>query len=518
MTTNGKLLWVDDEIEMLRAQILFLESKGYQIIKATNGAQAIELCAQHDFDLVLLDENMPGLSGLDTLQHIKAAQPTLPVVMVTKSEEEDIMNQAIGSQIADYLIKPVNPHQILLTLKKNIHRKEILSEVTQSSYRQAFAEIGMQISDSLSCSDWTDIYKRLVYWELQLSEVGSEMREMLMAQKREANDAFTRFIRKNYESWIDGTADAPMLSPDIFKKRVFPVLDRGESLFVVIIDNFRYDQWRAIQGELSDLFTFDEELYFSILPTVTQYARNALCAGLMPLQIQQMYPRLWVDEDEDEGKNLNEDALISAQMQRFRRNESHAYYKLNDSVAVDRLLGQFNNLLNNRLNVLVINFVDILSHAKNEHQMVHELIGNEAALRSITLSWFRHTSVRHLFSRIARSGHRLLITTDHGSVQVRNPVRIIGDRQTNTNLRYKTGKNLGYKAKEVYELRHPQRAQLPSLNLSSVYAFACSDRFFAYPNNYNHYASYYRGSFQHGGVSMEEMIIPLITLQSKDSH
>ncbi len=517
MTTNGKLLWVDDEIEMLRAQILFLESKGYQIIKATNGAQAIELCAQQSFDLILLDENMPGLSGLDTLQHIKAAQPTLPIVMVTKSEEEDIMNQAIGSQIADYLIKPVNPNQILLTLKKNIHRKEILSEVTQSNYRQAFAEIGMQISDSLSCSDWIEIYKRLVYWELKLSEVGSEMREMLKAQKHEANNAFTKFIRKNYESWIDGTADAPMLSPALFKKRVFPMLDRGDRLFVVIIDNFRYDQWRAIQSELSDLFTFDEELYFSILPTVTQYARNALCAGLMPLQIQKMYPDLWVDEDEDEGKNLNEDALIKAQMQRFRRSESYAYHKLNDSVAVDRLLNQFNNLLNNPLNILVINFVDILSHAKNEHQMVHELIGNEAALRSITLSWFRHTSVRHLFSQIARSGYKLLITTDHGSVQVQNPVRIIGDRQTNTNLRYKIGKNLGYKAKDVYELRNPQRVQLPSPNLSSVYALAYSDRFFAYPNNYNYYASYYRGSFQHGGISMEEMIIPLVTLQSKDT-
>ena len=515
--TNGRLLWVDDEIEMLRAQIFFLEKKGYEITKATNGPDAIDLCQEQTFDLILLDENMPGLSGLDTLQRIKEIQPTVPIVMVTKSEEEDIMNQAIGAKIADYLIKPVNPYQILLTLKKNIHQQEIVTQATQSGYRQAFGEIGMQISDSMSYNDWIEVYKRLVYWELQLTDVGGEMSEMLKMQKQEADNTFAKFIRRNYEGWIDGTIkDRPMLSPDIFKQRVFPLLDKGEKVFLLIIDNFRYDQWRTILNDFSDLFTFDEELFYSILPSVTQYARNAICAGLMPLQIQKMYPKLWVDEDEDEGKNLNENDLIQTQMTRFRRKETYSYCKLNDSVAVDKILAQFNNLLHNDLNVLVINFIDILSHAKTEHQMVHELVGNEAALRSITQSWFRHTSIRYLFHEIARSGYKLLITTDHGSVQVWNPVRILGDRQTNTNLRYKVGKNLAYKQKEVYELRDPQRVQLPSPNLSSAYVLTTGDRFFAYPNNYNYYASFYRGSFQHGGVSMEEMIIPLITLQSKE--
>ena len=514
--SNGRLLWVDDEIAMMRAQIFFLESKGYEVCKSSNGADAIDLCQEQSFDLILLDENMPGLSGLETLTKIKTLLPTVPIVMVTKSEEEDIMNQAIGSDIADYLIKPVNPNQILLTLKRNIHKQEITNEVRQLNYRQEFGELGMRINDSMTANDWIEVYKRLVFWELQLTEIGSDMREMLRMQKQEANLGFAKFVKRHYEDWITGREESPLMSNHIFKQRVFPLLDRGEKVFVLIIDNFRFDQWKAIQGELADLFTFDEELYYSILPTVTQYARNAICSGLMPLQIQQLYPSLWVDEDEDEGKNLNEKELLQTLMERYRRKESFSYHKLNDSIAVDKLLGQFNNLLNHQLNVMVINFIDILSHSKSENQMVHELVGNEAAFRSITLSWFRHTSIRYLFREIARSGYRVIITTDHGSVQVNTPVKIIGDRQTNSNLRFKVGKNLSYKEREVVELRSPQKVQLPSPNLSSAYVLAFGDRFFAYPNNYNYYASFYKGTFQHGGISMEEMIIPLIKLTSKE--
>lgn len=514
--TNGRLLWVDDEIELLRAHIIFLEKKGYEVVKATNGADAIDLCGQQSFDLILLDEHMPGLSGLETLSRIKQIEPSIPIVMVTKSEEEDIMEQAIGSQIADYLIKPVNPNQILLALKKNIHKQEIVNEVTQTGYRKAFMDLGTLIQDARTADDWKEVYRQLVFWELQLQEAQSDMSEMLKMQKQEANGSFAKFIRQNYERWIgDNAPDRPMLSPDIFRDRVFPLLDKGEKVFLIIFDNLRYDQWRTLWSELSGLFNIDEELYYSILPTVTQYARNAICSGLMPAQIKEMYPDLWVDEDEDEGKNLNEEQLIDTLLFRYRRKEQFSYNKINDSVGADRLMQQFSSLLNNQLNVLVINFIDILSHSRSEHQMVHELVGNEAAYRSITQSWFRHSKMKDLFERLASSNYKILITTDHGSILVENPVKIVGDKEVNTNLRFKVGKNLAYKQREVFEVKKPQRIKLPAPNLSSTYVFCYGDHFFAYPNNYNYYASHYRNTFQHGGISLEEMIIPLITLEKK---
>ena len=511
------LLWVDDEIELLRPHILFLHKKGYDIDTVSNGFDALDHCGERAYDLILLDENMPGISGLETLQRLKELAPATPVVMVTKSEEENIMNQAIGSQIADYLIKPVNPMQILLTLKKNIHQKEIVTEQTQTAYQQDFGKMGMLIQDARSIPDWMEVYKRLVSWELQLSNTDSAMKELLQMQKAEANHEFSRFIAKNYLQWVaDKEAEGrPVMSTDIFKHAVFPALDRGEKVFLLVIDNFRFDQWRVLFADLAEQFQIDEQLYCSILPTATQYARNAIFSGLMPNIIAEMFPELWVDEDSEEGKNLNEAPLIQTQLDRFRRHDTFSYHKINTSAEADRLLQQFKQLDRYDLNVVVFNFIDMLSHARTESRMVRELANNESAYRSITLSWFRHSVIADFFRQLAQTDYRVIVTTDHGSIRCTKPVKIVGDRNTNTNLRYKLGKNLGYDSKDLFVIKNPAEAQLPSPNLSTSYVFATGDAFFAYPNNYNYYVSYYKDTFQHGGISMEEMIIPLITLKGK---
>lgn len=512
---NGTLLWVDDEIELLKAYIIFLQKKDYEVVTASNGQDALDLVRERQFDLIFLDENMPGISGLETLKQIKEITPNVPVVMVTKSEEENIMEQAIGSKIADYLIKPVNPPQILLTLKKHLHKKAIETEVANTSYQQNFSKISMQINDSYSLEDWKEVYKRLVFWELELAETNSEMTDMLQMQKAEANQAFAKFVRKNYLDWVNDNENRPLMSPDIFKKMVFPALAEGEKVFLVVFDNFRYDQWRVISRELADEFVFDEQLYLSILPTATQYARNAIFSGLMPNQIATMFPELWVDEDEEEGKNLNEEPLIQTQFDRYRKRHSFSYFKLNNSNDSEKLVDRFKNLMSNDLNVLVINFIDMLSHARTESRMVRELASDEKAYRSITASWFHNSPVCELFHALAKTDAKIIITTDHGSIRVNNPIKVIGDKNTNTNLRYKLGKNLSYNQKQVYELKVPKAAFLPSPNLSTAYIFAQNDDFFAYPNNYNYYVSYYKNTFQHGGISMEEMLIPLVTMKSK---
>ena len=516
---------MDDEVEQLRAHLLFLEKKGYEVVTVSNGTDAIDQCREHNFDLVLLDEQMPGLSGLETLQRIKELQPALPVVMVTKSEEENIMEQAIGQKIADYLIKPVNPNQILLALKKNIHRREIETEVTQSQYQQSFQQIAMQIQDCREWKDWADVYRRLVHWELELSSTDSSMTDMLAMQKEEANNGFAKFIKKNYLEWVASLSptyagrqqavNRPVLSPEVFKTKVFPLLSSGQKVFLVVLDNFRYDQWRMLARELSDQFDIDEDLYCSILPTATQYARNAIFSGLMPNKIAEMFPKLWVDEDEEEGKNLNEEPLIQTQMERYRRKESFSYHKINSSADADRFMQQWQQLGKHQLNVVVFNFIDMLSHARTESKMVRELASNESAYRSITQSWFRHSVISDFFKLMAQTDSKVIVTTDHGSIRCTRPVKIVGDRNTNTNLRYKLGKNLAYDEKSLYIIKEPQKAQLPMPNLSTSYVFATGDSFFAYPNNYNYYVSYYRDTFQHGGISMEEMIIPLVTLTGK---
>lgn len=512
---NKTILWADDEIDLLKPHILFLKQKGYDVVTANNGHDAIEIARETPPDLIILDENMPGLTGLETLSRIKQILPATPVIMITKSEEENIMDQAVGNKISDYLIKPVNPNQILISIKKHLHSASLVSEKATRDYREEFNRISASIADCVTLTDWANLYRRLVFWELELSATDTNMDELLEMQKTEADSEFYKFVKRNYESWITNPDRDFIMSPDIFKKRVFPLLDADEKIFFILIDNFRLDQWAVIKPILSELFTIDEELYCTILPTATQYARNAIFSGLMPERIAAMFPDLWVDEDAEEGKNLNESPLIATHFERYRRKCKFSYNKINDSAAGEKLLREFSNLESNNLNVIVLNFIDMLSHARTESRMIRELAQSNAAYRSITESWFRHSSAYDLFKAIAAKGYRIILTTDHGTIRVTNPIKVVGDKNTNTALRYKVGKNLTYNNRQVYEIKDPKRYGLPSPNVSSTYIFAGNRDFFAYPNNYNYYVQYYTDTFQHGGISMEEMLVPLVTLKAK---
>ena len=510
----NRILWADDEINLLKPYVIYLQEKGYEVTPVNNGQDAIDMCREKQFDIVFLDENMPGLSGLEALQEIKTLCPTLPVVMITKSEEEHIMEQAIGQKIADYLIKPVNPSQILLCLKKHIHQREIVEEHTNTSYRQEFSDITYMIDTASTIEEWMAVERTLTHWELELENVDSAMHSMLRMQREQANKAFAKFIAKNYEEWWT-SKNRPTLSQDVMKKYVFPHLDEGEKVFFVVIDNFRYDQWKVIQPLLSEWFTVKEEqMYTSMLPTATQYARNAIFAGLSPLQIQEMYPHLWIDEDEEESKNNNEEALIQTQLDRFRKRYGYTYYKVNESDFCEKITRQF-KALQTPLNIVILNFIDMLSHSRTDSKMMRELANDDAAYRSLTLSWFKHSPTAEMFKRIAALGYKVILTTDHGTARVNNAIQIIGDKNTNTNLRYKVGKALNCSAKNCFEITKPKLVGLPCPNVSSSYMFCTGNDFFAYPNNFNYYAQFYRDTFQHGGISLEEMLVPIVTLDPK---
>lgn len=515
MTPNISILWADDEIDLLKAHILFLESKGYRTDTVTNGRDAVDMIRKNNYDIVFLDENMPGMSGLETLQQIKDIDTSIPVVMITKSEEENIMDMAIGAKIADYIIKPVNPNQVLLSIKKHVDARRLISESTTTAYQSRFRDLSMQIAMNSTFDDWAETYRKLVYWELELQNI-SNMDEVLMMQKREANIGFAKYIRQNYLGWIADPDCGPLTSPRLMSRRILPMIEAGQKVVMIVIDNFRLDQWETIRAVLAPDFNINTEIYCSILPTATQYARNAIFSGLMPQQIIEMMPECWVDTEDEGSQNQFENQLIGRFFERYRcRNVRYGYYKVNDATSGLRLNEIYSRYADNHFNAFVYNFVDMLSHARTEVKMIKELAQDETAYRAITLSWFKLSPLYKLLQMLRGQDVRIVITTDHGTIRVSNPVRIIGDREVNTNLRFKTGRNLTCKDKDVFVIRDTQAAQLPRNNLSSSYMFATNNDFFAYPNNYNHYVGYYRDTFQHGGISMEEMLIPFATLTSK---
>lgn len=511
------ILWVDDEIDLLKPHILFLEKKNYKVTTCNSGTEAIDIIEDNNFDIVFLDENMPGLTGLETLNEIKEKKDSIPVVMITKSEEEYIMEEAIGNKIADYLIKPVNPNQILLSLKKNLDHSRLVSEKTTSNYQQEFRKIAMEMAMVNSYEDWVSLYQKLIYWEIQLEDIEDVgMFEILESQKTEANIQFGKFIDKNYPNWFNND-DAPIMSHTLFKEKIVPELSKDQPTLLVVVDNLRYDQWKVFEPIINNYYKKEQEsAFFSILPTATQYARNAIFSGLMPSEMEKMYPQYWKNDTDEGGKNLHEADFLETQMQRLGLNHlNYEYHKITNLKNGKKLVDNFKALKDNDLTVVVYNFVDMLSHSKTEMEVVKELASNDKAYRSLTLSWFKNSPLLEMIQHAQNLGFKLILTTDHGTISVKNPSKVIGDRDTSLNLRYKTGRSLTFDKKDVLLADDPKSIHLPTINMSSSFIFAKGDLFFAYPNNYNHYVSYYRNTYQHGGVSLEEMIIPFVVFNPK---
>ena len=513
--TPAQILWADDEIDLLRPHILFLETKGYVVTSVTNGADAVEEVRRGHFDVVLLDEQMPGMGGLKTLAEIKQVAPELPVVIVTKSEEENLMEQALGGQISDYLTKPVNPSQILLTCKRILDRARLRNERASQDYLQSFNQITMQLMNPLSHAEWVDLYLQLVQYDVAL-EGDEGVRQVLEDQYREANREFGRFVEDQYREWVAGADDRPVLSHELIPRFVFPELGQGKPVFFFVIDCMRYDQWIEFERLMYPLFNIEKSFHYSILPTATPYSRNAIFSGLLPHDLERRFPTLWSEGEEDEhSRNRNEEAFLQSLLERKSVNARMRYEKLVTTQHGREFAQSIHDFTQNDLSAIVVNFVDILAHSRSDSAVLKEIAPDERAYRALTRTWFEHSWLYQAFQALAAKDCTIIISSDHGAVRSLHPTKVIGDRETSTALRYKFGRNLKCDNKHAIFIKSPLDYGLPSRGLNTNYILAKEDYYFVYPTNYNHYVNLYRDTMQHGGASMEEVILPVVKLTSR---
>ncbi len=522
-SARGAILWVDDEVELLQPYLLFLRQHGYMVETTTSGEDAIELVQQRPYDLIFLDEMMMGITGLETLEVLKELAPHIPVVMVTKNEAETLMEEAIGRKIDDYLTKPVNPAQILAACKKFIEARRITGQRLTQAYLQGFHSINRRLQAPLSWYDWLDIYLQLTTWSMELEQHPElQLHETLSAQWRECNAAFGSFIEHTYDRWIQNPTeeDVPTLSPFILDRFVLPRLSPERPVVFILIDCLRLDQWLVLEELLHPFYTIERNYACSILPTATMYARNAIFAGLFPLQIAQHYPQWWKDTGDEQSQNAYERQLLEAYFQRRRIGipGGISYIKIIDPTFGRKIEQELGRHLRYGLIAIVINAVDMIIHSRSEVPILREIVPNEAAYRALTRSWFQHSTLFSMLRTLAATEPKptVIITTDHGSIRCLRPLKAYGDRETTTNLRYKLGRNVRTDHdRAVVRLRDPRQWQLPTSSAVTSMLIAKEDYYFVYPNDYHHYAQRYRDSFQHGGISLEEMIVPVAILEPR---
>lgn len=520
MTQTKRILWVDDEIDLLRAHIKLLEQRGYVVDVATNGEDAVEMTKQRSYDLVFLDEMMPGMGGLRTLAGIKDFSPSVPVVMITKNEAESLMEEAIGSKITDYMLKPISPNQVLMACKKILEAKKIAGQYISRDYVKEFQQIAVALGGPLSYDEWVELYVKITEWEMELDahpELG--LRQTLLDQKRECNAEFAKYIERNYREWIDNAKGRPLLSTEVFREAVIPELQGSASVFFIVVDCLRLDQWLLMERMLSGLFSIQKRYYCSILPTATPYSRNALFSGLFPLEIEQRFPEIWqAGEDDETSRNRSEHLLMNKLLERSRiqLKPEAKYVKILDPEFGRQIENNILSYTQNRLTAIVVNFVDMLAHGRSDSPLLKEIAPDESAYRSLTTSWFQHSSLFGMLRTLAgQKNVTIILTTDHGSVRCLRGSKIIGDREASTNLRYKYGRNLRVDDKQAVFVKYPAEFKLPRSSVTTNYVLAKEDYYFVYPTDYHKYLNQYRDSFQHGGISMEEMILPLVKLESR---